>query len=266
MEDRIFPIWGEMPADAKDTPSVSVFRPTAETANGTAVIICPGGGYSYLSDVKEGSRCATWLNMLGVTAFVLKYRHGPSHLHPHPLLDAQRAVRFVRANADEFGVTPERIGVWGFSAGGHLAATVGTHFDAGKSDSKDPVERMSCRPDFLILSYPVISMDARITNPGSRINLLGETPSDELVEDLSNEKRVTSDTPPAFIFHTDNDTAVPVENSVLFYMAMKRAAVPAELHIYASGDHGLGLAQQYPLLQSWPSLLASWMNGLGLLR
>lgn len=255
------------------TPEITltVYRPLNVKANGTAVIIFPGGGYGHLSEIKEGSACAEWLNEFGVTAFVLKYRVAPLSQHPAPLMDAQRAIRIVRMNASKWDIKPDRIGVWGFSAGGHLAATAGTHFDLGNADSKDDIERISCRPDFMILAYPVITMDikgvdSKYSHSGTRRNLIGENPSDDLVYELSNEKHVNSSTPPAFIFTTDEDKSVPSENSVLFYLALKKAEVPAELHIYRTGSHGLGLAQQNPLLKSWPDLLQSWLNGMGFLE
>jgi acetyl esterase/lipase len=181
------------------------------------------------------------------------------------LQDVQRAVRIVRARASEFGVAPDRIGVWGFSAGGHLASTAGTHFDPGDAASGDPIERVSSRPDFLILAYPVITMDERYTHPGSRLNLLGENPDPKLVEDLSNDRRVTGQTPPAFLFHTSDDPVVPVEDSIRFYQALRKAGVPAEMHVYEHGKHGLGLAQQDPALSTWPSLLENWLKSRGLI-
>jgi acetyl esterase/lipase len=200
-----------------------------------------------------------------VAAFVLKYRLGPRYHHPAPLQDAQRALRTVRSHAEEFGIRPDRIGVWGFSAGGHLSATAGTHFDAGDPQAADPIERASSRPDFLILAYPVISFTAEYTHRGSRKNLLGDSPDPALAENLSNEKQVTAQTPPTFLFHTDEDSGVPAENSIAFYLALRRAGVPAELHIYQSGQHGVGLAQKDPILSSWPGRLADWMKVRGLL-
>jgi acetyl esterase/lipase len=179
-------------------------------------------------------------------------------------MDAQRAIRIVKSRAAEWGIYPDRVGIWGFSAGGHLASTAGTHFDNGRPDAEDAVERASSRPDFLILGYPVVTMDADYTHAGSRACLIGEDPSLEWVDHVSNEMCVTSETPPVFLFHTDEDEAVPPENSVNFYLALRRARVPAELHIYRTGQHGVGLAQEYPLLKSWPDLVESWMRGLGL--
>jgi acetyl esterase/lipase len=208
---------------------------------------------------------AAWLNAMGVTAFILKYRLGPRYHHPIELGDAQRAIRTVRAKAQTFGVLPDRIGMMGFSAGGHLTSTAGTHFDAGKPDAADPIERASSRPDFMILAYPVISFDAAIKHAGSERNLLGENPDPTLVAELSNELHVTAQTPPTFLFHTTNDSGVPVENSVRFYLALVKANVPAEMHLFENGPHGVGLALGDPALSAWPTLLANWMRARGLL-
>jgi acetyl esterase/lipase len=228
-------------------------------------VVCPGGGYGALADDHEGRQVARWLNSLGVAAFVLKYRIAPRYHHPAPLRDAQHAIRTVRANAQDWHIDPQRVGIWGFSAGGHLASTAGTHFDDGKPDAEDPIERVSCRPDFLILAYPVITFTEPSTHKGSRRNLLGQEPDPKLVESLSNEKQVTAQTPPTFLFHTDADRGVPPENSVLFYLALRKAGVPTELHIYEKGQHGVGLAPKDPILSSWPGRLADWMKGRGLL-
>ena len=172
----------------------------------------------------------------------------------------------MRARAAEFGIAPDRIGLMGFSAGGHLAATAGTHFDAGKADAADPIERAGSRPDFLILAYPVVSFDPAITHSGSVRNLLGENPDPKLIEDLSNDLRVTKDTPPTFLFHTNADTGVVAENSVRFYLALRRAKVPAELHIFENGPHGVGLALGDPALAAWSTLLTNWLRGRGLTK
>jgi acetyl esterase/lipase len=237
----------------------------ARVATGTGVIVAPGGGYGNLAMDHEGRQVASWFNAMGVTAFVLKYRLGPRYHHPIELGDAQRAIRLVRANADTFGVRADRIGMMGFSAGGHLTATAGTHFDAGKADAPDPIDRASSRPDFLILGYPVISFDPAIKHAGSERNLLGEHPDPALVADLSNELRVTAQTPPTFLFHTTNDPGVPVENSVRFYLALVKAKVPAEMHLFENGPHGVGLALGDPALSVWPTLLLNWLRARGLL-
>jgi acetyl esterase/lipase len=197
---------------------------------------------------------------------VLKYRLGPRYRHPAPLSDAQRAIRLVRAHAAEWKLDPKRIGILGFSAGGHLASTAGTHFDPGRKDADDAIERWSCRPDFLLLAYPVISFTTEYVHKGSRQNLLGENPDAALVESLSNEKQVTAETPPTFLFHTSEDTGVPPENSVLFYMALRKAGVPAELHIYEHGKHGVGLASSDPVLATWSKRCADWLRSHGVLK
>jgi acetyl esterase/lipase len=248
-----------------DRPSLQIYLPRAPTG-GTAVVVCPGGGYGGLAMDHEGRQIAEWLNSLGVAAFVLKYRLGPRYHHPAPLQDAQRALRFVRFHAQEFDIKLDHIGIWGFSAGGHLAATAGTHFDAGDPKAADPISRMNCRPDFLILAYPVISFTTEYTHRGSLKNLLGDDPDPHLVHDLSNENQVTPQTPPTFLFHTDEDTGVPPENSVLFYLALRKAGVPAEMHIYQRGKHGVGLAPNDLVLSSWPGRLADWMKVRGLLQ
>jgi len=261
---------GAVGQEPRDKPTLTVYLPAAERANGTAVIVIPGGGYGFLAIDHEGQQPAEWLNSLGVAAFVLNYRIAPRYHHPAPLQDAQRAMRTVRARAKEWGLHADRIGTWGFSAGGHLASTVATHFDAGKSDSEDPsedpIDRVSCRPDFLILAYPVITMNPTTTHMGSRRNLLGEEPDPKLASNLSNDTQVRSDTPPTFLFHTNEDKAVQPENSILFYLALRKAGVPAELHIYEKGAHGVGLAAKNPTLSSWPGRLADWLQGRGLIK
>ena len=256
---------GAVGDEEADRPTLTVYLPPAERAVPTGVVVCPGGGYAKLAMDHEGRQVAEWLNSLGVAAFVLKYRLGPRYRHPAPLEDAKRALRLVRSRAGEFRIAPDRIGVWGFSAGGHLASTLATHFDAGNPAAADPVERVSCRPDFAILAYPVISFATEYAHKGSRRNLLGDNPDPALVENLSNEKQVTAQTPSTFLFHTNEDQGVPAENSVLFYLALRRAGVPAELHIYERGRHGVGLAPNDPVLSSWPQRLADWLRVRGLL-
>jgi acetyl esterase/lipase len=250
-----------------DKPTLTISLPPSDKASGAAVVVCPGGGYGGLAMSYEGIDVAAWLNGHGIAAFVLKYRHrGTGYGHPAPLDDAQRAIRTVRGRAAEFGVDPSRIGILGFSAGGHLASTAGTHFDRGKSEASDPIERASCRPDFLILCYPVISFTTPHAHQGSRKNLLGDNPDAKVVESMSNELQVTSETPPTFLWHTDADTGVPPENSVLFYLALRKAKVPAELHVYEKGRHGLGLAGGVPAVSNWPGACIDWMRGRGLLN
>lgn len=257
---------GAVGAQPEDKPTITVYPAAEDKATGAAVIVCPGGGYGFLASDYEGMDVARWLSKQGVTGFVLKYRVAPRYHHPAPLQDAQRAVRTVRARAREWDVDPKKIGIMGFSAGGHLASSAGTHFDEGKPDADDPVERVSSRPDFLILCYPVITFTGPYVHKGSRDNLLGKNPDPKLVESFSNDKQVTKNTPPTFLFHTDEDTAVPPENSALFYLALKKAGVPAELHVYEKGKHGVGLAPKDPVLSSWPERLTAWLKARGAVR
>jgi acetyl esterase/lipase len=255
---------GALGKEDGDRPTLTIYR--ARQPSGASVVVAPGGGYGALASNHEGRQVANLLNAAGVTAFVLKYRLGPRYHHPIELGDAQRAIRLVRARAQEFGLASDRIGMMGFSAGGHLTATAGTHFDAGKADASDSIDRVSCRPDFLILAYPVISFDPAIAHGGSVRNLLGENPDPKLIEDLSNDLRVTPQTPPTFLFHTNADTGVVAENSVRFYLALRRNKVPAELHIFENGPHGVGLALGDPALSEWPVLLTNWLRGRGLTK
>jgi acetyl esterase/lipase len=212
---------------------------------------------------KEGSDIAHWLNEHGVAAFVLKYRLGPTYHNPIELEDAQRAIRMVRANAAEYGIAPDHLGMWGFSAGGHLTATTGTHFDAGNPSATDAIDRQSSRPDFLILAYPVITMLDPYVHAGSRRFLLGDDPDAALEQSMSAELQVTKDTPPTFLFSTTDDKTVPVMNSVMFYSALVKAGVPAEMHLFQHGSHGSGLGVENPGLSVWPDLLIKWMRERG---
>jgi len=248
---------GAIGKEPADIPTLTPYLPK-EKATGAAVIVCPGGGYNHLAE-HEGRPVAEWLSSIGITAFVLKSRHGPRYHHPAPMQDAARAIRFVRARAAEWQIDPKRIGVLGFSAGGHLASTIGTHFDSGQPNSSDPVEKVSSRPDVMILIYPVITMGG-FTHPGSRKQLLGGEPSAELVRLLSNEEQVTKQTPPTFLVHTANDEGVPVENSLRFADALRKMGVPFELHIYERGRHGFGLGGTDPVLSSWPGRCADWLR------
>ncbi len=257
---------GAMGDNDIDKPWIAPYLMPQGHGTGTAVIVCPGGGYGALSMDKEGDQIARWLNSIGVTAFVLKYRLGPKYHHPIELGDAQRAIRMVRAKAAEYRVLADRIGIMGFSAGGHLASTASTHFDQGNPSAADPMDRPGSRPDFAILCYPVISFTTPYTHRGSLRNLLGDQPDPKLVESLSNELQVTAQTPPTFLFHTNSDTGVPSENSVLYYLALRKAGVPAEMHIYERGPHGVGLAQTDEALSSWPARLADWLRVRGLLN
>jgi acetyl esterase/lipase len=265
------PLWPDGAPGAKgnepaDVPGVIVYLPAKEKANGAAVVICPGGGYGFLAMDHEGHQIGNWLNQHGVAGIIVKYRLGPKYHHPVMLQDAQRALRYTRAHAKEWGIDAGRVGIMGFSAGGHLASTAGTHFDRGQAEAKDPIDRMSCRPDFMILMYPVITLTGPSTHGGSRSNLLGKNPDPELVEYLSNEKQVTKDTPPTFLVHTSADTGVPPENSVLFYLALSKNKVPAELHIYEKGSHGLGLGPPELPYSNWSNSCIAWMRGQGVLR
>jgi acetyl esterase/lipase len=251
--------------DDVDIPTLTPYWPSQPAATGTAVIICPGGSYTHLSMENEGSRVAQWLNSLGVPAFVLKYRLGPRYHHPTMMWDAQRAIRYVRTHAADFHLQADRIGIMGFSAGGHLASTAGTHFDTASADAPDPIDRADDRPDFMILGYPVISVIEPFSHKGSRDNLLGPNPDPTLLELMSNERQVTPRTPPTFIFHTDDDATVPIENAVVFFLALKKNGVPGEMHIYAHGKHGLGMAQGDPILSTWTARLADWLHVRGLL-
>jgi acetyl esterase/lipase len=247
----------------EDTPTLTVFLPAKNTTK-TGVVIAPGGGYAHLSMQHEGEDVARWLNARGVAAFVLKYRLGPVYHHPIELGDAQRAMRLVRMNAKEYGIAPDHIGMWGFSAGGHLAATAGTHYDAGIAASADPIEREKCRPDFLILAYPVITLLEPNVHGSSRKYLLGDDPTQTVLANLSDETQVTKDTPPTFLFATTDDGVVPVMNSVAFYTALVKNDVPVEMHLFQHGRHGAGLAEGNPELNVWPELLIRWMRERGL--
>jgi acetyl esterase/lipase len=257
---------GALGGDDSDKPAISPYLVREGRGTGTAVVVCPGGGYGGLATDHEGDQVARWLNSIGVNAFVLRYRLGPRYHHPIELGDAQRAIRTVRYKAAEYRVLPDRVGIMGFSAGGHLTSTAGTHFDAGNPGAPDPIDRVSSRPDFLVLGYPVISFTTPYTHKGSLRNLLGDNPDPKLVESLSNELQVTPQTPPTFLFHTNEDTGVPPENSVLFYLALRKAGVPAEMHIYEHGPHGVGLAATDEALSTWPARLADWLRGRGLLN
>jgi acetyl esterase/lipase len=247
-----------------DKPSLTLYPVSGPGKVETGVVVFPGGGYVNLALDHEGRQIAEWLNKLEISAFVLKYRLGPKYHYPVELWDAQRAIRYVRTHAQDYGIRPDRIGIWGFSAGGHLASTAGTHFDSGDHNTGDPIDAVSSRPDFMILAYPVITMMDPYVHHGSLHALLGEKPDPELVRSLSNETQVTSRTPPTFLFATADDDVVPVENSVQFDEALNRAGVPAEMHIYLKGPHGVGLAQNDPVLRTWPDRLADWLKVQGL--
>lgn len=249
----------------KDQPYLLVWPAPKEKANGAAFVVCPGGGYGGLAADHEGTQVARWLNGRGVTAFVLHYRLGTSGYHfPIQLLDVQRAIRLVRAGARQYAVDPERIGIMGFSAGGHLTSMAATMFDEKPEGmTHDAVDQVSARPDVAAPTYPVISMTEGFGHKGSRKNLLGPADSDELARHVSTELRVTEKTPPVFIFHTDEDTVVPAENPVAFYLACRKHGVPAEMHIYRPGPHGVGLFLGDPVLGSWSRHLDDWLRNQG---
>ena len=246
------------------SPDLAVFLPSKRNSTGQAVIICPGGGYRRLAYDKEGTDIAKLLNGKGIAALVLKYRlpDAASNVIPHqsPLLDAQRAMRLVRFHAANWNIDPQKIGIMGFSAGGHLASTLGTHFDSGNSEANDPVEQISCRPDFLILGYPVISFTQPCRHQGSVNALLGKDPKPELLNEYSNELQVKENTPPTFLFHASDDHAVPVKNSLLFYEALVEKNIPAEIHVYPKGGHGFSLAIGNDHLETWTDALFNWLK------
>ena len=266
------PLWpdgapGALGTNATDIPTLTAYLPDATNATGAAMVICPGGGYAHLAP-HEGNDYALWLNQRGVTCFVLKYRLGSSgYHHPAMLNDAARAVRWVRAHGDEYKIDPKRVGIMGSSAGGHLAATLLTHFDAGDTNATDRIERQSSRPDLGILCYAVISL-GEFAHKGSKDNLLGHDPSPELAQQLSNELQVTTNTPPCFIWTTFEDKTVPMENSLMFAGALRKNHVPFDLHVYQKGGHGLGLADKPPFAHPhpWAGDCLFWLKAQGFVK
>ena len=270
-DGQVIPLWsgpapGALGTDDSDIPLMTVFLPRTMAQNTPAIIVCPGGGYVQLAANHEGRQVASYLNSLSVAAFVLRYRLGPRYRHPIELGDAQRAIRTLRSHAVEWRLDAARIGIMGFSAGGHLAMTVSTRIDSGNASSVDVVERAGSRPDFTVLGYPVISMTEAWTHQGSKNSLLGNNPDPQLAQSLSGEQAVTKDTPPTFIFQTNADTTVPAENSVYYYLALRKAGVPAEMHIFEKGPHGVGLANDDAALSEWSKLLANWLRGRGVVK
>lgn len=245
-------------------PMIKVFLSPEEKANGTAVVICPGGGYGHLSIEKEGDNFARWFNEMGVAGIVLKYRLPDEKIMKDqsigPWQDAQEAVRIVRRNADKWKINPEKIGIMGFSAGGHLASTVAARFSEGKDGD------VSSRPDFALLIYPVITMKDEFTHEASRKNLLGNQPGKDLINRFSNELQISKKTPPSFLVHSTDDRVVPVENSIRFYLALKRKGVPAEMHLYERGGHGYGFGASGETVSAWPESCKTWMQSHGLLN
>ncbi|KQB43533.1 alpha/beta hydrolase [Flavobacterium aquidurense] len=284
-QNQIIPLWDKIPGEIKASdykenesitdgkvqstslvtiPTLSVFLPAQSKPNQAAVLIFPGGGYQHLAIDKEGTKVAQWFNSLGIAAFVVKYRLPSDKIMKNknigPLQDAQEAVRYVRQNAAKFNIDPTKIGIMGFSAGGHLASTLSTHYD----DKVYEASKISARPDFSLLIYPVISMQNDITHKGSQVSLLGNKPSSELLDSFSNEKRVTAQTPPTFLVHATDDTVVLPENSINFYLALKKNAVPAELHIYEKGGHGFGLGVK-DTSKFWTRDCEEWLRTHGYL-
>lgn len=267
-----YPLWeggapGALGTGDLDIPALTLFRPQPHTGNGTAVIIAPGGAYLGLASNLEGRQVADWYTSRGVTGFVLRYRLGSKYLYPIPLQDAQRAIRFVRSHANEFGIRPDRIGFMGFSAGGHLAAMTATMFDGGNPDAPDPIDRVSGRPDFVVLGYPWLNaMEKNDTGVLSYCSAL-KIPADQCTnfEQYSPDEHVSAHTPPTFIYHTTDDEAVPVEASIKYYRVLRAAGVPVEMHLFGHGRHGSGLGLGDASLDLWPVLLESWLRNRGLL-
>ena len=253
-----------------DLPELIITRVAAERPT-AAVVILPGGGYHGHAIGHEGYQFAEWFAAMGIQSAICTYRlrgkgnEGKGYGHPRPMQDAQRAIQTLRAKSKELNIDPMRVGVIGFSAGGHLCSTVSTHFLAGEPSAEDPVARVSSRPDFSILCYPVIAFVKPYSHRGSQQNLIGVNPDPELIEALSNERQVTSDTPPTFLFHTAEDKVVPVENSLQYYLALQKNGVLSELHVFPKGRHGVGLARQLPGASQWPALCQDWLKGIGML-
>ena len=277
--DTVIPLWPEGVPGARNIgpekfsngvysnvsePTLTVVAPAVDRPNGTAVIVIPGGGYSVNVTGREGDQYANWLSTLGVTSFVLKYRM-QEFGHPAPMQDVLRAVRMLRSRAAEFGIRPDRIGVMGSSAGGHLAATAGTLFDNPQGRTGAALDAVSARPDFLMLMYPVITMQAPYAHAGSRTALLGPSPSPELLTPMAREKQGTAATPPTLLIHTQADQTVPVENSILFYEALTKAHVPAEMYLLEHGGHGIGMRDGLGTSSLWPRRAEEWLRDRGLL-
>lgn len=245
-------------------PTLQVFLPPKGISTGQGVVICPGGGYRGVAYDIEGTEIAKFLNTKGIAGFVLKYRMPGAESvvvrNEAPLQDAKRAIRMVRANAEKWNVDTDKVGVMGFSAGGHLASTLGTHYNSEDTFKTDSIDSLSARPDYMILVYPVITMKDSYTHQGSKNNLLGEDPDEEMVEYYSNETQITPDTPPTFLVHATDDDAVPVENSLMFYQALKENGVSAEMHIYPEGGHGFNLGLGRGHLQGWTDRLYDWLR------
>lgn len=250
----------------KDKPAITVYHVPQQRRPHPAVVICPGGGYGHLAKDHEGQQIARWLNTLGIAGVVLDYRHrGKGYGHPAPLVDVQRALRLVRAKAGAWNIHVGKIGVIGFSAGGHLASSVSVHHDDGDLQAKDPVEQQSCRPDFAILCYAVLAFGQDFTHKGSQRNLLGRDADPELVAKMSSERQVNAQTPPTFLWHTSADRVVPPQNSVAYYLALQKHKVPCEMHIFEAGRHGVGLGKGLAA-ERWTTLCQRWLVTRGVLR
>jgi acetyl esterase/lipase len=247
-------------------PTIEVYLPAKKNATGQAVVICPGGGYGILAYDWEGTDVAKWLNSIGVAGIVVKYRlpnsKSVTNRHQVPLMDAQRALRLVRYNSEKWNIDKEKIGVMGFSAGGHLASTLGTHFDDKLAQTDDLINMLSARPDFMILIYPVITMGEPNVHGGSRRNLLGPDPSNELIKEFSNEQQVKTTSPPTFLVHSADDKSVPVANSIMMYEALLNKDIPVEMHLFPKGGHGYSMAPHDESLNAWTGLLATWLRKL----
>jgi acetyl esterase/lipase len=251
---------GALGTAEKDIPTMKVYLPKKANANGIAVVVCPGGGYGHLAMDHEGKQIAEWLNSFGVAGVILNYRHrGKGYGYPAPLDDAQRAMRIVRSKSKLWGIDPGKIGVLGFSAGGHLASTVTTLFDKDYGKAGDQIDKSSSRPDFSVLCYPVITMTKPFMHRGSRNNLLGKKADSELAKLMSTDQQITANTPPTFLMHASDDKAVPVENSIAFYTGLIKAKVKAEMHIYEKGGHGFGLGKGQPTAKNWPNACRDWI-------
>ncbi len=257
---------GALGKGAADKPTLTVYLPAKGKATGAAVIICPGGGYGALMMTYEGRDVAKWFADRGIAGFVLRYRHGPTYRHPVPLQDAQRAIRLVKSRAMEYGIDPKRVGIMGFSAGGHLASCAATIHAKGDPEAADPVDRLSSRPGFAVLAYPVITLMGPNTHAGSVRNLLGEKPDDKLLKELSTHTRVTKETPPTFLFHTKEDKPVPYLNSAIFHAACVKEGVPSKIVLKNKGAHGVGLGGKDAELSKWPAEMLDFLTEQKLLR
>lgn len=253
---------GALGKDAADIPLIICY-PAKNNPTHAAVLVCPGGGYATLAMDHEGVQIAEWYNSIGVSAYILKYRVNTwdhkKYGYPWAFRDASRAMRYIKYKSAGWNLDSAKIGIMGFSAGGHLVSTVGTHFDSDNSGATDPIDKLSARPAFMILCYPVISMKAPYMHSGSRENLVGKSPDSTLLISVSNETQVKPNTPPTFIFQTNEDVVVPAEHAVSFYLALRKQNIPAEMHIFEPGQHGVGLAQKNPMLSIWPKLLKNWL-------